>query len=147
MTKDMKHKSLKQQFDQHFIAILSLFIAIVALTYTTWREEATEHNRNTRVAAFEVLKNLGQLQIIVNQTIYQNKNAEASAFLGWAHIAIIGDMGSLLPSPIPEKTSKLVAVWGNTWQKLSKDETAQDSLTAEIDSCRKAILEIIQALR
>ncbi len=143
----MKNKSLKQQFDQHFVAILSLFIAVVALTYTTWREEVTEHNRNTRVAAFEVLKNLGQLQIIVNQTIYQNKKTDSTAFLGWGHIAIIGDMGSLLPSPIPEKTSKLVTVWSNTWQKLSNDEAAQDSLTYEIDSCRKAILEIIESLR
>ena len=142
----MNDKSIRQQFQQHFVAILSLFIAVVALCYTTWREEATEHNRNTRIAAFEVLKNLGELQIVVNQTIYQPQS-EKSAFLGWGHISMIGDMGSLLPEPIPEKTQKLVKVWGDTWQKLQNDEPAQDSLTQEIDSCRDATLVVIHALR
>ena len=38
MTKD----SLKNQFKRHFIAIISLLIAIVALSYDTWRNEETE---------------------------------------------------------------------------------------------------------
>ncbi len=135
---------MKEQIKQHFIAILSLLIAIVALTYSTWREEATEHNRNTRQAAFEVLKHLGELQVIVNQTIYQDSK---EAFLGWGHIAIITDMGSLLPSPIPAKSEELARIWGENWQKLSSDEAAQDSVTAQIDSLRESVLGIIHHLR
>lgn len=137
--------SIKDQVKQHFIAILSLLIAVVALFYTTWREEATEHNRNARVAAFEVLKNLGELQVIVNQTIYEAK--DNASILGWGHVAIISDMGSLLAAPIPEKTTQLVQTWGQNWQKLAQDEAAQDSITHEIDSCRHATLELIQSLR
>lgn len=135
-----------EQFKQHFIAILSLVIAVVALVYTTWREEATEHNRNTRTAAFEVLKNLGELQVIVNETIYipQQKN---TPFLGWGHVAIITDMGSLLPSPIPQKTEELAQVWSESWQKIATDEKAQDNITAQIDGNRDAILKVIQSLR
>lgn len=147
MKHDIKHTSIKAQLQQHSIAILSLVIALVALCYTTWREEATEHNRNTRMAAFEVLKNLGELQIIVNQIIYEPNTPGASPFLGWGHIAIISDMGSLLPPPIPEKTASLAKVWGETWQNLQKDEKAQDSLSAEIDSNRRAVLDVIHSLR
>jgi len=136
---------IKEQIKQHFIAILSLMIAMTALVYTTWREEVTEHNRNARIAAFEVLKNLGELQVIVNQTIYQTK--DNSPFLGWGHVAIISDMGSLLAAPIPEKTTQLVQTWGQNWQKLATDEAAQDSITEEIDSCRQATLVLIHSLR
>jgi hypothetical protein len=145
--KNMTTQSLKEQFKQHFIAILSLFIAVVALGYTSWREEVTEHNRNTRVAAFEVLKNLGELQIIINQTIYQPKSLNTSPFLGWGHVSIIGDMGSLLPTPIPEQTADLVKTWGQTWEKLSDNNDAQDAITSEIDTCRTATIAVIQSLR
>lgn len=135
---------MKAQIQQHSVAISSLFIALVALSYTTWREEVTERNRNTRLAAFEVLKNLGKLQVIVNETIYEKKE---SAFVGWGNVAIISDMGSLVPAPVPEKTQTLVTVWGDNWQKLKKDEKAQDAVTEEIDSARKAVLGVIHALR
>ena len=137
--------SIIDQIKQHFIAILSLMIAVVALFYTTWREEATEHNRNARTAAFEVLKNLGELQVIVNQTIYESK--DNTSILGWGHVAIISDMGSLLAPPIPEKTTELQQTWGQNWQNLSQDEAAQDSITHEIDTCREATLVLIQSLR
>jgi hypothetical protein len=111
---------------KHGIAILSLFIAILALGYTTWREEVTEHNRNMRIAAFEVLKNLGELQVIVNETIYAHAD---SAF------------------PIPEKTEKLAKVWGENWEKIKSQESAQDAITNEIDTCREAVLTVLHSLR
>ncbi len=135
---------MKEQIKQHFVAILSLLIAVVALGYTSWREEATEHNRNTRQASFEVLKHLGELQVIVNQTIYQNAQ---DAFLGWGHVAIISDMGSLLPNPIPKKAEELAVVWGENWQKLAHDEQAQDAVTGQIDSLRESVRLVIHDLR
>ncbi len=140
----MKKATIKSQLEQHFVAILSLLIAVVALGYTTWREEVTEKNRNTRQAAFIVLKNLGELQVIVNETIYEPNK---SAFLGWGHVAMISDLGSLLPSPIPQKTQELAATWGTNWQKLKTDEAAQDATSAQIDACRTATLEILHQLR
>jgi len=136
-----------RQLKDHFIAVLSLIIAIVALSYTTWREEVTERNRNIRVAAFEVLKNLGELQVVVNLAAYPQQNLPYNPLLAWGHVALISDMGSLLPKPIPEKTHKLVEAWGETWQNLTSDEQAQDRITKEIDANREAVLEVIHTLR
>src|SRR5262245_43512249 len=100
----MRYESIGAQFKHNFVAILSLVVAIIALTYTTWREDKTEKNRNKRQAAFEVLKHLGELQIIVNYGLYQPENTMGNPILGWGHVAIITDIGALLPPPIPEKT-------------------------------------------
>ena len=143
----MKKYNLKDQFGHHFVAILSLCIAVIALGYTTWREEVTEKNRNNRVAAFEVLKNLGELQVIVNYVIYEPENPMANIFLGWGHVAIISDLGSLLPDPIPNETKHLVEVWASNAQNLQHDEKAQDAVTKEIDSSRQSLLRCIQSLR
>ena len=143
----MNREGITQQLQRHFVAILSLVIAIIALGYTTWREEATEQNRNTRTAAFEVLKNLGELQVIVNLAAYPQPNFPFNPLVGWGHVAIISDMGSLLPEPIPKLTEELVKMWGDNWQKLQANEAAQDTVTAEIDTNRKAVLEVIHKLR
>lgn len=142
----MKSESIGAQFKHNFVAILSLFVAIVALTYTAWREDTTEKNRNTRQAAFEVLKHLGELQLVINYGHYQPENSLGNPILGWGHIAIIGDMGDLLPAPIPEKTKALVAEWRQNWQKLS-DEASTDDITKEIDSCREVTVDAIHQLR
>src|SRR5262249_55151435 len=139
--------NIGRQIQRHFVAILSLVIAVVALGYTTWREEVTEQNRNTRIAAFEVLKNLGELQVVVNLAAYPQQSLPFNPLLGWGHIAIISDLGSLLPAPIPEKTKKLVQIWSDSWQKLQNNERAQDSVTEEIDANRQAVLEVIHKLR
>lgn len=77
------------QLKQHAIALISLAIAIIALLYTGWREERTEKNRTIRVAAFEVLKNLGELQVVVNESFYQKEGAKMDPMLGWGHVALI----------------------------------------------------------
>lgn len=48
------------------MALISLVVALGSLGYNTWRNELTEENRSVRLAALEVLKNLGELQVIVN---------------------------------------------------------------------------------
>ena len=70
----MTQGNIRNQFKRHFIAIISLLIAIVALSYDTWRNEETEKNRNIRVAGFEVLKNLSELQFAVNNLTYEKDN-------------------------------------------------------------------------
>ena len=143
----MQRNTLFEQLKMHSIAIMSLIIAIVALTYTAWREEVTEKNRSTRLAAFEALKALGELQIIINHAHYQPNAPLGNPFLGWGYVALVGDMGQLLPAPIPVKTSQLTKVWGAQWEKISTDETALDEITREVDTSRSAVLEVLRSLR
>lgn len=143
----MIHQPMAEQIKNHAIAIISLIIALTALGYSTWREEVTEKNRNIRVAAFEVLKNLGELQVIVNSTHYAPDNAMGNPMLGWGHIALINDLSQLLPPPIPETTQKLTDTWSQTWSSLKTDEDNTKLISAEIDSSREAILKVLRNLR
>lgn len=143
----MAIETIRHQLRNNFVAIISLVIAIIALVYTTWREEATERHRNIRQAGFEMLKNLGELQITVNHSYYQPNNSLETPFLGWGHIALISDMSQILPEPIPETTQKLIHVWNEEWNKINSEEVAVTRISNEIDQTRKTVLDVIKNLK
>lgn len=134
-----------KQFKDNFVAFLSLLIAVIALLYTGWRETETEKNRNYRLASIEVLKNLGELQIVVNNAYYAKSMTDP--FLGWGHIALINDLSQLLPPPIPEQNQKLMEAWNNQWKDLKTDEQAVQSISTEIDHSRDAVLDLMKKLK
>lgn len=41
--------TIREQFRRNAVALISLAIAVTSLGYNTWRNEASEHNRNQRV--------------------------------------------------------------------------------------------------
>lgn len=135
------------QIGQHIVAIISLIIAIVALTYTTWREEESEQNRNFRLAAFEVLKNLGNLQVIVNYGHYEPDNSMGNPILGWGYVALAGDLSKLLPSPVPEQVDKLIQVWTDEWKKIKTDQASVDRISQQIDQARTAVTDQLYHLK
>lgn len=51
--------SLRQQVRRNLVAIISLVLALLSLSYNTWRNEVTEYNRNIRQAGLEILVTLG----------------------------------------------------------------------------------------
>src|SRR5579872_1337474 len=136
----MKIITILQQIKNNLIAILSLFIAITALYYNTWRNEQTEKNRNIRTAAFEVLKELGDLQIVINYAHYQPTNPYGNPFYGWAHIAMINDLSQLLPQPIHNNSQTLTQMWNQNWMKIKTDDGAIDAISNEIDHTRESVL-------
>ena|ERR1700721_3150043 len=143
----MQEQTLRRQLQKHSVAIISLIIAIIALCYTAWREDTTERNRTLRVAGFEVLKNLGELQFIVNDSYYGNGTMKGNPLLGWGHIALISDLSELLPKPVPQAVDELVAVWKKDVTKIATDEEAVSQVSDQIDNCRKVVLESIRYLR
>lgn len=140
-------QTFRQQLKANAVAIISLVVAIIALLYNTWREENTERNRNYRLAAFEVLKNLGELQQVVNASYYQHNNQEGNPMLGWGHIALIGDLSQLLPPPVPEKANNLVQTWQSDWMKIKTDEASVDRITEGIDQSREVVLRVMSQLK
>ncbi len=143
----MKKISISTQILNHLVAIISLSVAIIALSYNTWRNEQTEKNRNIRAAAFEVLKDLGELQIVINYSHYQPDKDLGNPYLGWGYIALINDLGQLLPQPIPEKVKTLTDDWGINWSKIKRDEVATDKISDEVDKTRESVLEVLRKLK
>jgi hypothetical protein len=139
--------SVPDQIKNHSIAIVSLIIAITALTYNTWREEETEKNRTTRLAAFEVLKNLGQLQAVVNYAHFDHQNEMGNPINGWGYIALISDLSEILPEPIPQNIHQLTEKWSENYQTLQTNETSTTEISEQIDVSRESILNVLHQLR
>lgn len=142
----MKSKSMGNQIKNNAVALISLIVAFIALGYNTWRNEHTEKNRNIRMASFEVLKSLGELQLVVNYAQYQPDNTMGNPILGWGYIALIGDLSHLLPSPVPEQAAELIRVWGTDWNKIKTDEKSADLISNQIDGARSAVLGTLYSL-
>jgi hypothetical protein len=52
-----------------------------------WRDNSIEEHRNIRVAGFEVLKNLGELQLVVDYARYQKDRQLGNPTTGWGRAA------------------------------------------------------------
>jgi hypothetical protein len=139
-------ENLRQQMRVNAVALISLAVALSSLAYNTWRNERTEANRSVRVAAFEVLRNLGELQVIVNVAYFAKNEQLGNPMAGWGRVALISDLSQLLPAPAPEHAKRLVQVWQADWQQVRDDEPSVERITAEIDQSRDAVREILRRL-
>ncbi len=143
----MENISIVQQIRKNFIAILSLLVAITALSYNTWRNEHTEKNRNIRVAAFEILKSLGELQLVVDYAHFRKDHNHGDPTIGWGKVLFIKDLAQLVPSPIPEATERLQATWRDNWEKLETDNQSVQQISEEIFRVREEIVKVLMALQ
>lgn len=140
-------RKFASQFAHHIVALISLVVAVVALFYTSWRLESSERNITARFAGFEMLKNLGELQVIVNRVRYEKDDTLGNPYLGWGRVAFIGDLSELLPHPVSENAKALISAWGENWKEIKDDDRASGAISEEIDNCRQAVLKAIQELK
>jgi hypothetical protein len=141
-----KAQSFSSQLHENAIALISLVIAIIALVLNTWRLEQTEKNRNVRQAGFEILKTLGQLQAIVNTSLYSANPTNTDPLQGWTYIGMMNDLVILMPSPVPKDLAQLTEVWSSNWKNLANDEQKADLISKKIDLTREVVLEALNQL-
>lgn len=139
--------NLIQQLKNHAVAIASIFIALTGLGYTTWRDETTEVNRNIRFAAFESLKQLNELQLIVNAAHYGMDPKQGSPLLGWSRVVMVRDLADLLPPPAMQNAEQLYGVWEQNWEGLGHEQLYADRITNVIAQNREGISTMLRRLR
>jgi hypothetical protein len=139
--------SFWHQLRANAVALISLTVALTALGYNTWRNEQTEENRNIRMAAFEVLTHLGELQLVVNASFFLKDGNLGHPSAGWGRVALITDLSQVLPAPAPQRAEELHRVWQANWQGIADNEDSVERITAEIDRSRETIREILRKLR
>ncbi len=140
-------QTIRHQLRSNAVALISFVVALSSLGYNTWRNEQTEENRNIRVAAFEVLKHLGELQLVVNLAFFSKDSQLGHPMVGWGKVALISDLSQVLPAPAPQHAEELHRVWQGNWQQIGDDEESVDRISAEIDQTRKVIRVILRRLR
>ena len=143
----MNTNSIAQQFKRNFVALVSLFIAVSSLSYTSWRHEQTEENHNHRMAAFETLLKLGELQQLVFHRHYDQELDKGNPRTGWSYVLTIKDLTILMPSPVPESAEQLAKTWGNNWEGLGNDQNSADAIINAIDTTRSTTLDLLTSLK
>jgi len=136
-----------RQVKINIVAIVSVLVALTGLGYNTWRNERTEHNRNTRIAAFETLKNLGEAQIIVEYAHFKKNRQLGDPVQGMGRAMYIRDLTRVLPAPAPDDGERLWAAWRDNADKIENDTDAMIAVTDEIQRLRLDMLDILENLR
>jgi hypothetical protein len=135
-----------EQLRRNAVALISLVVAISSLSYNTWRNEATEDNRNQRVAAFEILLKLGELQQVVFHVHYDKDLDKGNPRIGWAYVLTINDLAKVLPDTMQAETSGLLQAWGENWENLAVSLSSLDSVMQALDATRSQTLELLRSL-
>lgn len=140
--------TVREQLRNNAVALTSLVIALTSLGYNTWRNERTEHNRNIRAAAFEILTKLADFERVVFLAHYDRDPANGSPRTGWTYIIVINDLAQVVPGMVQPRAAALRATWRGNWESLGKDgDTAVDRIDQDITNLRQATLETLQSLR
>jgi hypothetical protein len=146
MNKD-KNLSIWRQVRRNTVALISLVVALSTLSYSTWRNETSEENRNHRMAAFEILLKLNEFQQVVFHHRYdQDLTEKGNPRLGWTYALTIRDLSQVLNAPLPEEASKLVQVWNDNWAELSEEQENVDRVLASVDEMREKTLQLLKSL-
>lgn len=142
----MPKGSFVNQLRQHSVALISLAVALSSLGYNTWRNEQTEANRNVRMAGFELLLKLGELEQVVFFRHYDMDEVRGSPRTGWAYVLTIQDLATLTGPTTVASAGQLQAAWTSNWASLGKSDAARDNLSAAIDQLRTDLLAVLRQL-
>ena len=139
--------SLKEQLRRNMVALISLAIAITSLGYNTWRNEASEHNRNQRLVAIEMLLMLGDLQHLTLDRHY-GKDVNGAALLrtGWAKVLTIRDLAQLAEGSVPESAANLYETWNKDSNLLGVDVEGKDRIIAALEVVRSDTHGVLRSL-
>jgi len=135
-----------EQLRRNAVALISLVVAISSLSYNTWRNEATEENRNLRFAAFEILLKLGELQQVVFHVHYDKDLDKGNPRIGWAYVLTINDLAKVLPGDMQDSTAGLLQAWGENWENLADSTISLDIIMQALDAARSQTLVLLHSL-
>jgi len=154
--------TFRQQLQANSVALISLSVAFIALSYNTWRNETTEAQRNIRQAAFRVLESLGDLQEVADYRYYYLPFDDGAAsegelrLRGYGSVTMVRDLMNLMPDPAPVASDRLFRLWNEHVNDLTGlDEngrhsaaavTAEQELSAAISDTRKAVITVLRQL-
>ncbi len=139
--------NLLNQVRNHLLAIISLVVAISALSYNTYRNELTELNRNKRHAGFELLKELNELQLLVDYAHYDKDSEQGNPITGWGHVMYVKDMSHLVSASVVEDADKLGEIWAEEWESVHESKASNQHITAGVDALRSSVRYEINALK
>jgi len=139
--------NLVNQIRQNMLAIISLVVAISALSYNTYRNELTEVNRNKRHAGFELLKELNELQLLIDYAHYDKNSEQGNPITGWGHVMYVKDMSHFMSASVAADADRLGEIWGEEWVSVYDNKESNQRITEGIDALRSRVRYVIRTLK
>jgi len=142
-----KNLTIHEQLRRNTVALISLAVAVTSLGYNTWRNEASEHNRNQRLVSIELLLMLGDLQQLTLDRQY-GKDIDAEAILreAWAKVLTIRDISMVAEGSVPVSAMNLFDVWSADYDQLGSGTKAKDRIMVALDQVRQDSQDILKSL-
>ena len=138
--------SIRSQLKSNTVAIVSLIVALSSFSYSTWRNERSEHNRTIRQASFQLLTALGEMQQVIYHAHYDRDVARGNPRTGWVYVATISDFSMTMPEPVPTRAHELLEAWRDHWERLGTDEADADAVSEAVERCRAAVVARLKTL-
>lgn len=138
---------IADQLRTNAVAIISLVVALSGLGYNTWRNEASEGNKNIREAGFFMMKELTNLQEVVLYARYDRDDERGDIKSGWSHVLAVKDISYAMPLDVQDAALKLSEVWQQHAGGLAQDQAdSYQMIDKSIDEVKQSIVIAINAL-
>ena len=139
--------TIKEQLRRNAVALISLAVAVTSLGYNTWRNEASEHNRNQRVISIEILLMLSELQQVVLDRRYgKEEDGKSSLRKGWVIALTIKDISLVATGSLPETADRLFIVWQHDSGSLGNSDDAKERIEYALAEMRRDTHELLSSL-
>ena len=143
----MQSTRLIEQLRRNRVALISLVVAIISLSYNTWRNEASEDNRTQRIVSIEILLQVGKLEELVLYSHYDpDVKVKGNPRTGWAIVLTIQDLAQILEPPYPASAKELKDAWQAHWNTLTESAESKDAIRASINDMRQDTLALLRML-
>jgi len=130
----------------YITAIFSIIFTFVGFSYNAWRLEISEDNNNIRIASFQVLQELANLELLVYTAHYDQDVINGSPRKGWVKVNLINDLSYLTPVDVRIETNVLKSVWQTQWESMSSNNDAAMKIVNAIDKVRRQVVIQLQKL-
>ena len=111
------------------------------------QHEQTEMNRYVRHAAFEMLVNRGESQLVADHLHYGSDALRGSPITGRGYVRVIRDLAMVMPQPVQDRAEALFASWNKHWDELGESDSAVELISEAVRRTRAAVIRELEALR
>ena len=137
-----------QQIRSNAVAIISLVVALSGLGYNTWRNEASEANKNVREAGLFMMKELTELQEVVLYARFDSSDERGDMKRGWSHVLAVKDISYAMPAAVQEDAVVLSKAWQQHSHEITSNQTdGYKEIDRSIDKIKQSIVLSINNLR
>ncbi len=142
----MDNSLRKKMFLYQLTTVFGILFALIGFSYNVWRMEISEENNNIRVACFEILTELADLEQIIYIAHYDHNTVEGSPRKAWVKVGLIRDLTYLTAPSVEKKANELYETWSGNWSAIAEDQGSVSRVVEAIDSVRTEIKSVLKTL-